>query len=33
MFSGFSKAEVDRSTVTSNGGTLVADEWVICARK
>jgi SAM-dependent methyltransferase len=33
MFSGFSNADVDRSTVTSNGGTLVAEEWVIQARK
>lgn len=33
MFSGFSKADVDRSTVTSNGGAVIADEWLIFANK
>lgn len=33
MFSRFSKADVDRSTVTSNGGALIADEWLIFASK
>jgi ubiquinone/menaquinone biosynthesis C-methylase UbiE len=33
MFARFSSANVDRSTVTSDSGTLVADEWLISARK
>jgi SAM-dependent methyltransferase len=33
MFTRFSSVNVDRSTVTFDSGTLVADEWLICARK